>query len=177
MFSDRLKKARKERGWTQVDLANESDVGVATIRRYETNQRTPKENSAELKILAETLGVYSEWLLTGRGFKNHKEEFIHDIENDPKKAKAAKRAIRVLQLHQLHSKIEEVFYPTFCQEVFPQSLAGSDLDNLNKELDLLTDDEAAFIEKYVAAQRKMNRDIDNYIAIRTQKFMDEIKEK
>ena len=44
-----IKAARGLLGWSALDLANKSGVGVATIRRYEMQSGIPDANSSVLK--------------------------------------------------------------------------------------------------------------------------------
>jgi len=74
-FAKRLKDLRIERGLTQEKLANLADISVRTIKRYEEKEgKYPQESSQSLRNLAEIFGVYSTWLLTGKGYKNAWEE-------------------------------------------------------------------------------------------------------
>ena len=73
-FTNRLKYLRKERGLTQDELARLAEVNVKTIKRYEGGNYIPSESSKGLINIAEVFGVYPEWLLTGKGFKNAWEE-------------------------------------------------------------------------------------------------------
>lgn len=175
MFSERLKEERKKRGWTQEELAKRSGVGIATIRRYE-DKSIPRENSPVLEALAQTLGVYPKWLLKGEGYKTHKEELLAQIENDEKQVNAANTLYRIKLKYELHKKIEEIYYPDFIKEVVPDKVQNIGLENIDTFFDNLTDEEEDRLNKYIVALQKMNEDIDNYIAIRTKKFMREIKE-
>lgn len=176
MFSDRLQETRREKGWTQEELAKISGIGVATIRRYETNQRTPKETSSALKVLAETLGVYPHWLLTGNGFKTHREELLSQIEEDENKKEMAAAFYRIKLKLNLYTTIQKIYYPNLPNEIYPKKLLNSDNKDIVSTLDVLSDKESALVTNYVEMERKMFEDIDNYIAIRTQRFIKEIKE-
>ena len=46
-----IKAARAFLGWSALDLANNSQVGVATIRRYEMQTGIPDANNSVLKKL------------------------------------------------------------------------------------------------------------------------------
>ena len=59
----RLKDGRKRRGWTQVELAEATGVGLATIRRIEQADFEPRLATA--RRLATSLGVRVEWLVFG----------------------------------------------------------------------------------------------------------------
>ena len=50
-----IKAARSLLGWSAADLAKHSDVGVATIRRYEAQNGIPDANVSVLKKIKESL--------------------------------------------------------------------------------------------------------------------------
>lgn len=52
-WADKIKRARKERGLSQVDLAEKSGVHAITIARIETGQHQPQGET--LRKLTETL--------------------------------------------------------------------------------------------------------------------------
>lgn len=60
---DRIKKARKEKGFTQKKLAEISGIAVSSIINYETEKRMPPADI--LAKLAYALGVTSDYLLYG----------------------------------------------------------------------------------------------------------------
>lgn len=57
----RIRQLRKEKGLTQRELANASDLHFSVINRYEANQAVP--NGQSLKRLSEVLDVSSDYLL------------------------------------------------------------------------------------------------------------------
>lgn len=59
LFGDQLRTLRKEKGLSQIDLAQKAGVAVNSVRLYEQNKRFPKIDA--LKKLAAALGedVYS----------------------------------------------------------------------------------------------------------------------
>ena len=62
-IGDRLRFGRQRLGWTQVDLAHRSGIGVATVRRIELGTVTPHPTS--VRKLAEALEVRVPWLAIG----------------------------------------------------------------------------------------------------------------
>lgn len=75
MDGDRLKKVRKERGYTQVSLAEALGVSKGSVAMWETGKRNPEfETLEELLTLLDVSYDY----LTGRtdeeGHNNHTEE-------------------------------------------------------------------------------------------------------
>ncbi len=63
----RLRKTRRDRVWTQHDLARESGVRKVTISRIENDRAHPRPGTA--RKLAGALGVELRWLVRGAGRK------------------------------------------------------------------------------------------------------------
>lgn len=61
-FGERLRVARANKGWSQVELADKSGVSQATISKIE---RGDQEQSVHTPVLASTLGISALWLATG----------------------------------------------------------------------------------------------------------------
>lgn len=59
----RIRTLREQKGFTQAELAAMLDVTENAVTQYETGRAVPK--SERLQILAASLGVSVEWLLTG----------------------------------------------------------------------------------------------------------------
>ncbi len=70
-LGSRLRRARQHRGWTQDQLAAESGVGIATIRRAEGGQFEPRQETA--RRLATALRVRVAWLTSGDGSMDMEE--------------------------------------------------------------------------------------------------------
>ncbi len=62
-IGERLRFGRQRLGWTQIDLARQSGVGVATIRRIELSTVAPHPTT--VRKLAEAVGVRVPWLSIG----------------------------------------------------------------------------------------------------------------
>lgn len=64
-LGERLRKARKDRGWTQQELAEKVDETLRPQRYslYENNKSIPQDD--RLEKMAEVLGVSTSWLLYG----------------------------------------------------------------------------------------------------------------
>lgn len=71
MRRDRLKQARKNKGYTQEDLASRVKTTKGTISNYENGHSTPPNEM--LIDLANVLGVTTDWLL-GRQEQSEKEK-------------------------------------------------------------------------------------------------------
>lgn len=56
-YGEKIKKARKEAGLTQAELANKCGLAAITIQQYERNLREPKIEA--LRKIAEALGMPS----------------------------------------------------------------------------------------------------------------------
>lgn len=67
MLSDRLKDARKQRGYTQDQLAKKVLTTKATISNYENGYSTPNNNM--LVELSTVLGVSTDYLLGKEDYK------------------------------------------------------------------------------------------------------------
>jgi|SRR5690625_818911 len=75
-FSDRLRKCRLEKGWTQEDLSKKLNIKRPTYAKYETNENMP--DYMTLIKLADLFGVSTDFLL-GRIADETFEEFNSDI--------------------------------------------------------------------------------------------------
>ena len=73
-FSDRLKKARETRGWSQGELAGRAGTHESSIAHYENGSRKP--SSGALARLADCLDVTTDYLL-GRS-KGHEAPEMRD---------------------------------------------------------------------------------------------------
>lgn len=60
-FSERLKQARNEKGYTQKQLAAELEMAAMTLSQYETRKREP--SISILAKIAKKLNVSTDWLL------------------------------------------------------------------------------------------------------------------
>lgn len=67
-FGKRLRKAREQKGLTQLELAKRANLGESTISFYELGRREP--NYDTLLRLAEILEVGPAYLLTGEANDN-----------------------------------------------------------------------------------------------------------
>lgn len=59
---ERIRRLRKEKGWTQTDLGNRIGVQNSAIAKYE-NGRVPNLKRSTIKALADALGVNPSYLL------------------------------------------------------------------------------------------------------------------
>ncbi|SMO54303.1 helix-turn-helix domain-containing protein [Melghirimyces algeriensis] len=75
-FSKRLIELRKQRGWTQQDLANKLKISRSTVANYEADRKIPREET--LIAIANLFNVSIDYLL-GRtddptGYPTHLED-------------------------------------------------------------------------------------------------------
>ena len=86
ILSDRIKEKRKERGWTQQDLAEQTHLSLDTIKSWESGRRNPDYTS--MKVLCWKLHTTEEYLLGGKDFmkewlskydSEHQEEILKII--------------------------------------------------------------------------------------------------
>jgi len=59
-----LSKLRKEKGWTQKELADKLHISDKAVSKWETNEGEP--NKGSLKDIAELFGISLEYLMTGK---------------------------------------------------------------------------------------------------------------
>jgi transcriptional regulator with XRE-family HTH domain len=64
-FATRIKTYRKQKGFSQLELAVFLGVSPGTIGNWEKNRSTPVEDA--LSTIARKMGVGEEWLRTGEG--------------------------------------------------------------------------------------------------------------
>lgn len=72
-FVYRMKKARKEAGLTQKDLAEKSNIPHSTLAAYENSNRTTMPDAESLTKIAKTLGKSTDWLC-GMDAEQHEEK-------------------------------------------------------------------------------------------------------
>lgn len=77
-FNERLRAARKEKGLTQVDLAEKAGIAVNSVRLYESGKVTPKFDA--MRKLANALEIDINWLLNGFTLEEHDEAFIQRLQ-------------------------------------------------------------------------------------------------
>ena len=63
LSSSQIRAARALLGWSGIDLAEKSAVGITTLRRYELQKGIPSANTSVLLTLKETLENYFAYIL------------------------------------------------------------------------------------------------------------------
>lgn len=84
-FKDILCKILDEKGMTQLDLSNGTNITPATISRYITGKRKPSSENA--KIIANFLGVSTDYLLGNETSNELTEKDEKDIAKTMQKLK------------------------------------------------------------------------------------------
>ena len=74
---ERLKELRKNRGWSQLDVANKIGVGRTTYLKYETGENKPVR---KIRELAELFGVSYDYLLDNEANGKRLEEHLSEDE-------------------------------------------------------------------------------------------------
>lgn len=72
-----IQKIRKEKGYTQKQLAEKCGVATGTIQQYELNKREPRQE--QLCKIAKALDVSIDYLKTGKSSDELWEEIMHDV--------------------------------------------------------------------------------------------------
>lgn len=86
-------KIRDLKGYTDYKVAKETGIGTATMSNWKNGKYTPKAD--KIQIIADFLGVSSEYLLTGH--ESGTEQYYHDEET----AKAAQEIFENKELRAL----------------------------------------------------------------------------
>lgn len=73
IVASRLKELRHEKGITQKELAENANLGLNTIKQYESGKRVPEKFN--LSLLANYFGVYEDWITGESEHKDIHEEF------------------------------------------------------------------------------------------------------
>ncbi len=96
LFATRLKRIRKERGYTQEQLALLSNVSLPNIRRYEQGSLQNKEpNAYHLLCIAQVLDVTPSLLLLG---ENNMNTYTKAIKNELTQVKEFTIIMRIKNL-------------------------------------------------------------------------------
>lgn len=69
-ISDRIRKARREAGLTQLELADAIGVKTGLLGTWESTDTKPRDLVATCTKIAEATQVPVEWLLTGAGSRS-----------------------------------------------------------------------------------------------------------
>lgn len=123
-FGQRLRQARKQKGFTQKDLSKRLGVAQSTIANYETNERFPGELA--LKELADCLKVSVDYLL---GISENPKSFLIDTTETSKSPLVGSNQAESQHLYNLliHKKEHEAaaYVKTLTEKYGPLDLMHS----------------------------------------------------
>jgi Predicted transcriptional regulator with C-terminal CBS domains len=114
-FAEKLSKMRKDRGFTQQEMAQKAGVGIAQLRRYEGGKSSP--TLEVIKNIARTLGVSTDELIfdENEGVASTKiidRELLEQFEMVSRLNPHDKDAIKtVLESIIIKNRIEEIIPP------------------------------------------------------------------
>lgn len=73
-IAERIRNTRSELGMTQKELSKASHISLSAIKKYESSTETRIPEDACLESLAKALGVYPDWILGKKKYRNENEE-------------------------------------------------------------------------------------------------------
>ncbi len=130
-FGEKLRYHRKKKKMSQEDLAKAANLGINTIRNYETGRTYPKDRQV-YKVLADILGVDADYL------HNENDDFVAQAQE-----KYGSRGRR--QAQELMSEVTGLF-------------AGGDLSEEDKDEFLRAVQEAYWESKKIAREKFTRKD-------------------
>ncbi len=77
IIAERLKQLRKEKGITQKELADGANIGLSTVKQYESRKRIPEKYN--LTLIANYFGVLEEWITGKSEYKTVIEKIDAEI--------------------------------------------------------------------------------------------------
>lgn len=98
-FSQRFKRLREKKGWTQEETAERLGVSRPSIAGYESKNRTPRQEM--LQRIADLFGVTTDYLL-GR------KEDVNLVEPTQQKSNVADAVAELIQYLELELSNEEI---------------------------------------------------------------------
>jgi len=109
-FSQKLSQLRKERGLTQIELAEKAGVGIAQMRRYERGNSSP--TLEVIKNIAKTLAVSTDELIFDEGEgvrKIQDKELMAQFEQISRLSPHDKEAIKtIIESMILKNRLEQI---------------------------------------------------------------------
>ena len=111
-FAEKLSRMRKEKGFTQQEMAKKAGVGIAQLRRYEGGKSSP--TLEVIKNISKTLGVTTDELIfdENEGVANNKimdRQLLEQFEVVSVMKQHEKNAIKtILESMILKSKLEDI---------------------------------------------------------------------
>ena len=71
----RVRRVRKQRGWTQVQLAERADVSLGSLRRFETTGKVSLESLTKLADVLGRLGEFDGLFVVDEGLERVRKVF------------------------------------------------------------------------------------------------------
>ena len=111
-FAEKLSRLRKEKGFTQQEMARKAGVGIAQLRRYEGGKSSP--TLEVIKNISRTLGVTTDELIfdENEGVANNKimdRQLLEQFEVVSAMRQHEKNAIKtILESMILKSRLEDI---------------------------------------------------------------------
>lgn len=156
---ERIQQLRKERGWTQKQLADNTGISLQSIKLYERGAGIPsnKRSNGTLDKIAEVFGVFPEWIISGEGDKNKL-----------KGLKAFKNSYdKYLLAEKIWSEIQELY------ELENIPAVSNDLYNkmyFSNTSEKLTRDELLELLSQAEAKKALKNSIFNFIEARVAQY-------
>ena len=117
IIAERLKALRKERGITQKELADGANIGLSTVKQYESKKRIPEKYN--LTLLANYFGVLEEWITGQSEYKTAIEKI--DAELGEERLTELRKQVKIL------TWLEQEF-GLHCEDYSPEQLQQLDLE-------------------------------------------------
>lgn len=115
IIAERLKALRKEKGITQKELADGANIGLSTVKQYESKKRIPEKYN--LTLLANYFGVLEEWITGKSEYKTAIEKI--DAELGEEKLAELRKQVKIL------TWLEQEF-GLHCEDYSPEQLQRLD---------------------------------------------------
>lgn len=154
-FSQKLSRLRKERGLTQIELAEKAGVGIAQMRRYERGNSSP--TLEVIKNIAKTLAVSADELIFDEGEgvrKIQDKELMAQLEQISKLSPHDKEALKtIIESMILKNRLEQIM-PTRPDAAWSKQMR-SVVDEFREGAKDFSDDEIEdIVDEAVDATRK-----------------------
>ena len=107
VVASRIKQLRKEKGITQLELADGTKLGLSTIKQYESKKRVPDKHN--LSVIANYFGVLEDWLIGKTEYRTWLSKFDEELGN--KGIKEMNKRIGFLQWLESEFNISTENYP------------------------------------------------------------------
>lgn len=119
IIAKRLKELRKAKGVTQKQVADSANIGLSTIKQYESQKRIPERYN--LSLLANYFGVLEGWITGESEYKTVIEKL--DAELGEERLSELRKQVRYL------TWLEEEFEDFHCE-----NYSAEQLEQLDKEI-------------------------------------------